>query len=55
MPQLAKCIYVRHWVAVKVRWSLKVNTAEKNALTRQAANCKNATIKVQRASIQTSR
>ena len=26
MPRLGKCTYVRQWVAVKLRWSLKVNS-----------------------------
>lgn len=49
MPTLAKCRYVRHWVAVKIRWHLKVDRAEKQALVAQAADCKNVTITVTRA------
>ena len=51
MPRLAKCRYVRHWVAVKIRWRLTVNSAEKAALSRRASGCDNVTIKVRRASI----
>lgn len=32
MPARAKCGYLTHWVAVKVRWGLKVDSAEKAAL-----------------------
>lgn len=53
MPRLAKCTYVRHWVAVKTRWSLKVNTAEKRALRARASKCTNAVLTVSRASITT--
>ncbi len=31
-----RCTYARQWVAVKVRWRLKVNTAERTALRRPA-------------------
>ena len=53
MPTYDKCKYVRQWVAVKIRWSLKVNRAEKRALRRRAANCGNVVIKVRKASIRT--
>ena len=53
MPRLAKCRYVQQWVAVKIRWRLKVNGAEKTALSRRASECDNVTIRVRRASIQT--
>lgn len=49
MPDLEHCRYVRQWVAVKIRWSLKVNRAEKRALRSYAANCKNVTVTVTRA------
>ena len=45
----ATCRYVAEWVAVKIRWRLSVNTAEKNALTTLAAGCTNVTITVTRA------
>jgi len=53
MPPLAKCRYIQQWVAVKIRWRLKVNGAEKTALSRRASGCDNVTIRVRRASIQT--
>jgi hypothetical protein len=42
----ATCRYVREWVAVKIRWRLTVNTAEKTALTNIASGCTNITITV---------
>jgi hypothetical protein len=53
LPRFRKCRYIRHWVAVKVRWRLKVNTAEKQALTTIASGCENVEITVRRASVQT--
>ena len=53
LPHFGKCMYVRHWVAVKIRWRLKVNTVEKQALTRIASGCDNVEITVRRASVQT--
>ncbi|WP_375404842.1 HNH endonuclease family protein [uncultured Amnibacterium sp.] len=32
-----RCTYVRNWIAVKYRWKLAVNTAEKSALTTDIA------------------
>lgn len=40
----ATCEYVDTWVAVKSRWSLKVDSAEKSTLTSLAAGCPNVTI-----------
>lgn len=51
MPTKGRCRYVTQWVAVKIRWSLKVNQAEKNALARVAGGCKDRTITVRKASI----
>jgi hypothetical protein len=42
----ARCRFITEWVAVKIRWRLTVNTAEKNALTSNAAPCANSTITV---------
>ena len=36
LPALGQCRYVRQWVAVKIRWSLKVDAAEKRALLARA-------------------
>jgi len=49
MPALGKCVYIRQWVAVKIRWRLKVNRPEKQALRARAADCANSTIQVRRA------
>jgi hypothetical protein len=51
LPPKNRCRYVTEWVAVKIRWSLKVDRAEKRALTRQANGCTNTTITVTRARI----
>jgi hypothetical protein len=53
LPRYGKCMYVRHWVAVKIRWRLKVNAVEKQALTSLASGCDNVEITVRRASVQT--
>ncbi|MET8912503.1 HNH endonuclease family protein [Micromonospora sp. NPDC004551] len=42
----ARCRYIGEWVAVKVRWRLSVDSAEKSALTSWANNCPAATISV---------
>jgi hypothetical protein len=42
----ATCRYVQEWVAVKKRWALTVDSAEKSALTSYAASCTNVTITV---------
>ncbi|WP_018350253.1 HNH endonuclease family protein [Longispora albida] len=49
LPQYQRCRYLGEWVAVKLRWRLTVDQAEKNALTSQAAGCSNVTITVTRA------
>ena len=46
MPEHATCRYVREWVAVKHRWRLNVNRAERNALVSFASHCANRTITV---------
>ncbi|HEV7654086.1 MAG TPA: HNH endonuclease family protein [Mycobacteriales bacterium] len=45
----ATCRYVAEWVAVKIRWRLTVDSAEKSALTGFAAGCTNVTITVTQA------
>lgn len=49
MPTYQKCRYVDEWVAVKVRWRLSVDQAEKSTLTSLAASCSNVTITIARA------
>ena len=51
LPRLDKCRYVRQWVAVKIRWSLKVNAAERRTLLSRASQCSNVVLTVRRASI----
>lgn len=53
MPRRGRCRYVREWTAVKIRWSLKVDRAEKRALLRRARNCTNPRIHVRKARIGT--
>jgi hypothetical protein len=45
----ALCRYVAEWVAVKLRWRLTADTAERSRLTSLAAGCPNSTITVTRA------
>ena len=47
------CRYVRQWVAVKVRWSLRVDRPERRALRREAADCRNRVLTVRTARIRT--
>lgn len=53
MPGLGGCRYVRQWVAVKIRWQLRVDGAEQRALRRAAAGCSNSRITVRRAVVRT--
>lgn len=53
MPDLAQCKYVRQWVAVKLRWRLKVNRPERNFLVERADSCDDVVITVRRAKIRT--
>ncbi|OZV74968.1 HNH endonuclease [Micromonospora echinospora] len=46
MPTQERCRYVTEWAAVKTRWRLTVDTAEKNALTSHAASCSNILVTV---------
>lgn len=43
-----RCSYIGQWVAVKIRWGLKVDSTEKAALTRWANACPNVTLTVTR-------
>jgi uncharacterized membrane protein YgcG len=53
MPGQRRCTYVAQWVAVKIRWSLKVDQAEKRALKNLGGDCRNVTIKVSKAKVVT--
>ncbi|RLV51243.1 HNH endonuclease [Nocardioides mangrovicus] len=46
LPADDDCAYVEHWVAVKIRWGLTQDSAEKAAISDQAASCGNPTITV---------
>ncbi|SCL27029.1 Protein of unknown function [Micromonospora nigra] len=46
LPTNQRCRYVGEWAAVKTRWRLSVNSAEKNTLTSLANSCSNVTITV---------
>lgn len=49
MPTYDKCRYLREFVAVKLRWRLSVDSAEKSALQSLSSGCTNTTITVTRA------
>ena len=49
LPDFSKCRYLKEFVAVKLRWRLKVDAAEKAAMTGLAETCTNSTITVTRA------
>ncbi|MEJ7832497.1 MAG: HNH endonuclease family protein [Nocardioides sp.] len=51
MPAREGCRYVRQYVAVKIRWSLTVDRAEKRFLRSKAASCPDVTLTVRKASI----
>ena len=53
MPALGACKYVRQWVAVKIRWKLTVDRAEKRVLQQSGDACSNSTITVRRAVVRT--
>ncbi len=46
LPTYDNCRYLREWVAVKHRWRLSVDSAEKSALQSLASGCSNDTITV---------
>lgn len=50
-PDHGKCRYVAAWLAIKVRWHLTVNRAEKRAILRRIDACPTRTITVTRARI----
>ena len=49
MPTYDKCRYLREFVAVKLRWRLTVDSAEKSAMSSLGSTCTNSTITVTRA------
>ncbi|GAA1140299.1 HNH endonuclease family protein [Nocardioides aquiterrae] len=46
LPPQQQCRYLREWVAVKHRWRLSVDSAEKSAMTSLASGCADTTITV---------
>ncbi|MDN5895449.1 MAG: HNH endonuclease family protein [Nocardioides sp.] len=46
LPEYAQCQYLRQFVAVKHRWGLHVDSAEKTAMQDLADTCENITISV---------
>ena len=46
LPANERCRYLREWVAVKHRWRLTIDSAEKSAMTSLASGCTNSTISV---------
>ena len=46
LPTYDRCRYILEWTAVKIRWGLTVDTAEKNTLTSLGAQCTNVTLSV---------
>ena len=49
LPQYDRCRYLREYVAVKLRWRLSVDAAEKSAMNSLGSGCSNTTITVTRA------
>jgi hypothetical protein len=49
LPEFSRCRYLREFVAVKIRWRLRVDSAEKSAMRSLAKSCDNATLTVKRA------
>jgi hypothetical protein len=45
LPQYGKCRYLREWIAIKLRWSLTVNRAERRRLVELAGGCRNKTLR----------
>lgn len=46
MPPKNRCRYVSDWVAIKIRWGLKVDRVEKATLTKYAKSCSKRTVTV---------
>ena len=51
LPDFSRCRYVLQWTIVKVRWSLRVDGAEKQMLRHYAALCPNRTLSTHKASV----
>jgi hypothetical protein len=53
LPTYDKCRYVREWTAVKLRWGLRVDAAEKAALVAVARGCTDVGLAVTKAKVNT--
>ncbi|MFY0407181.1 excalibur calcium-binding domain-containing protein [Solicola sp. PLA-1-18] len=51
LPERARCAYVKDWVAVKLRWRLTVDRAEKRAIRKVARGCSNTVITYKKATV----
>ena len=51
LARRGRCRYVSQWTAVKTRWRLTVDRAEKSRLTRLAAGCPNVVLTLHRATV----
>jgi len=49
LPRYDTCRYLREFVAVKLRWRLRIDSAEKREMSSLASSCTNSTITVTRA------
>ena len=49
LPAYSRCRYVGEWLAVKLRWRLTVDSAERSVLVSLASGCPDVTITVARA------
>ena len=54
MPAYGKCRYIRQWAAIKLRWRLSVDRAERRKLVKVADGCPNVVLRVSRAKVVTS-
>lgn len=46
LPTYDRCRFILEWTAVKIRWGLTVDSAEKSALISQGNQCSNVTLSV---------
>lgn len=51
-PEFGRCRYLREWVATKLRWSLKVNPAEKRRVVDLADSCRNSRLRWRSAQVE---
>ncbi len=50
-PQFKVCRYLTQWVAVKTRWSMAIDGAERRSMTRLSQRCPNRILRVSQARI----